>query len=166
MYVHTYMACLIFVSTCFVRASRNCDLFTLDKTDLDICLRFDRNLSTKIFKVANMRHKTFQRNLKASSIMINEKRRMSSSAAAAAAAVAAASVMKSSVQMEDIELGIMSTNMVNSTTQVDENGDAEVPWFKHPLYFTISHQSYLIKALSVVSILFNIVLSIIIPFEV
>ena len=112
-----------------------------------------------------MRHKTFQRNLKASSIMINTKRRMSSSAAAAAA-VAAASVMKPSVQMEDIELEIMGTNMDNSTTKVDENSDAEVPWFKYPLYFTISHQSYLIKALSVVSILFNIVLSIIIPYEV
>ena len=92
--------------------------------------------------------------------MINEKRRISSSAASAA------SVMKSSVHMEDIELGIMSTNMDNSTTKVDENSDAEVPWFKYPLYFTISHQSYLIKAVTVVSILFNIVLSIIIPFEV
>ena len=97
--------------------------------------------------------------------MINEKRRMSSSAAAAAS-VAAASVMTSSVQMEDIELGIMNTNMDNSSTKVEENSDAEFPWFKYPLYFIISHQSYLIKALSVASILFNIVLSIIIPFEV
>ena len=160
------------VSTCFVRASRNCDLFTLDKTDLDICLRYDRNLSTKIFKVANLRHQAFQRNLKASSTMIN-KRRISSSAAAAAAATAAAataraaaSVMKWSVHMEDIELGIMGSNTVSSTAEVDENSDAEVPWFKYPLYFTISYQSYLVKALTVVSILFNIVLSIIIPYEV
>ena len=91
-----------------------------------------------------------------------------SSAAAAAAIVAA---KKSSVHMEDIELGIMNNNITNSTTQVNststnEKSDAEVPWFKYPLYFTISHQNYIIKALSVISILLNIVLSITIPYEV
>ena len=88
-----------------------------------------------------------------------------SSAAAAAATVAA---KKSSVHMEDIELGIINngnTTKVNSTT-INDDSDAEVPWFKYPLYFTISYQSYLIKALSVISILLNIVLSITIPYEV
>ena len=156
------------VSTHFIRASRNCDLFTLDKTDLDICLRFDRNLSTKIFKMANVRHRTFQRNLRAGSITINERRRVSSSAAAAAVVFP----KKLSVHVEDIELGIIGNNTHNSTTnkvsaaKINESSDAEVPWFKYPLYFTISYQSYLIKGLTVISILFNIILNITIPYEV
>ena len=91
-----------------------------------------------------------------------------SSAATAAATVAA---KKSSVHMEDIELGIINNNVIGNTTKVNStriNDDsvAEVPWFKYPLYFTISYQSYLIKTLTVISILFNIILNITIPYEV
>ena len=146
------------MSTCFVRASRNCDLFTLDKDDLDTCLRFDKNLSTKIFQVANRRYQTLRRNVKASSIIINRKREMSAFASASPA-------RKSSVKVEDIELGIMNSSITKTSGDI-ESSDVEIPWFKYPLYFTISHQNYFIKALIVISILFNIVLSIIIPYEV
>ena len=141
----------------FVRASRNCDLFTLDKADLDTCLSFDKDLSTKIFEKANIKHQTLQRNVKASSAMINRKREMS----------AAMSVKKSALNMEDIELGVMDNGGATKATTKDvENSDAEFPWFKYPIYFTICHQSYFIKVLTFISVLFNIVLAIIIPYEV
>lgn len=75
------------------------------------------------------------------------------------------SVIRSSgIDVEDIELGMLGDD---SGTPIDgETDNAQIPWFKYPLHFTISYQNYFIKFLSVASILFNIVLSIIIPYEV
>ena len=140
------------MSTCCIRASRNCDLFTLDKADLDTCLHFHKDLSSKIFHVANIRYQNLKNNVKASTISINNRRRMSSA------------IRSSGIDMEDIELGILrNDNVIPIDVETD---NAQIPWFKYPLHFTISYQNYFIKFLSVVSILFNIVLSVIIPYEV
>ena len=79
---------------------------------------------------------------------------------------AAMSVKKSAVNMEDIELGVINNGGTTKATEDIENSDTEFPWFKYPIYFTIFNQSYFIKVLSFISILFNIVLAIIIPYEV
>ena len=73
-------------------------------------------------------------------------------------------IRSSGIDVEDIELGILGNDNV---TPLDvETDNAQIPWFKYPLHFTTSYQNNFIKFLSVVSILFNIVLSIIIPYEV
>ena len=129
----------------------------MDKADLDTCLNFDKDLSTRIFEKANIKHQTLQRNVKASNVLINRKREMSA---------AAMSVKKSAVNMEDIELGVINNGSTTKATEDIENNDTGFSWFKYPIYFTICHQSYFIKALSFISVLFNIVLAIIIPYEV
>ena len=142
-----------YLSTCCIRASRNCDLFTLDKADLDTCLHFHKDLSSKIFRVANIRYQTLKSNVKAAStVNINNRRRMS------------CAIKSSGIDMEDIELGILGND--DGTSLDVETDNTLIPWFKYPLHFTISYQSYFIKFLSVLSILFNIALSVIIPYEV
>lgn len=138
-----------------VRASRNCDLFTLDKNDLDTCLRFHKDLSTKIFQMASMQYHNLQNDVKASSTTINRR----------AMSVASASNKKSGTTVEDIELGMINSGGVGPNRDV-ETSTAQNPLLKYLVYFTFSHQSHFVKALAFVSILFNIVLSIIIPYEV
>ena len=135
-----------------IRASRNCDLFTLDKDDLDTCLHFHKDLSSKIFRVANKRYQALKNNVRASSISINSKKRMS------------VAIKTFGAGLEDIELGMLEDDAI-AAMDIETN-DGKIPWFKYPFQFTISHQKGFIKALSVFSILFNIVLSVIIPYEV
>ena len=66
--------------------------------------------------------------------------------------------------LEDVELGMLEDDTI-AAMDIETN-DVKIPWLKYPFQFTISHQSGFIKALSVFSILFNIVLSVIIPYEV
>ena len=66
--------------------------------------------------------------------------------------------------LEDIELGMLEDDTM-ATMDIETN-DEKISWFKYPFQFTVSHQSGFINALSVFSILFNIVLSVIIPYEV
>lgn len=188
----------------------------MDKDDLDTCLRFHKDLSTKIFEVANTRYQNFQKHVRKSSILVTRKRRPS-------AAVASMFYMKTSGSVEDVEDGISDIDTAKSNSDVPSHkkksvgiedielglntaksnsdvptckkrsmsieeielgiiGDIDtpksnndlqstdardqIPWFKYPLCFTVSHHSYFVKALSFISNLFNIVLCIIIPYEV
>ena len=216
----------------------------MDKDDLDTCLRFHKDLSTKIFEVANTRYHNFQKHVRTSSIVIARKRQPSAAIAAmsykktsvtvedveheisdvdtaksnsdvpsrkkksveiedvefglttaksnsdvpsrkkksieiedvelglttAKSNSDAATCKRRSVSVEEIELGILGdidTAKSNSDVQsVRTNAQDPIPWFKYPLYFTISYQSYFVKALTFISNLFNIILCIIIPYEV
>jgi len=109
--------------------------------------------------MANVRYHNLQKNVKLSSMSINKKKETS------AASTSAMSANKSGIDVEDIELGIINNGIAKPNEEV-ENSATQFSWLKYLIFFTISHQSYFVKALSGVSILFNIVLSIIIPYEV
>ena len=190
----------------------------MDKDDLDTCLRFHKDLSTKIFEVANTRYQNFQRHVRTSSIVVTRKRQASAAVAAMSYKKTNASVedveheisdvdiaksnsdvpahKKRSVEIEDAELGLTSAKSngdvpiatyKKSSVSIEEIelgiiGDIDtaksysdvqstdvrdqIPWFKYPLCFIISHHSYFVKVLTFISNLFNIILCIIIPYEV
>ena len=136
----------------------------MDKDDLDTCLRFHKDLSTKIFEVANTRYQNFRINVQTTTIISGRKRPSS-------AAVAAMSYQRTSISVEDIELGLADIDTAKSNNDVPSDVLStdirhQIPWFKYPLYFTISHHSYFVKILKFFSNLFNIILCIIIPYEV
>ena len=161
----------------------------MDKDDLDTCLRFHKDLSTKIFEVANIRYKNFQKNIRASSIIITKKRHTfaaitamfynKTSVGVEDVEIGTADIdtvksnsdlsscKKTSVSIEDVELGITDIDTTKSNSDVlSTDAHDQIPWFKYPLCFTISHHSYFVKVLTFISHLFNIILCIIIPYEV
>ena len=136
----------------YVRASTNCDLFTLDKPDYDICLKFHQDLSTKMFQFATTRYRILQKHVRSSIAMNSQSRRNTPSSA-----------RRSDVEVKDIELGILYNSTQPSTT-VKSNVKRLIK--KYLWFYTISYKSKFVKILTAVSLLLNATLSFVIPYEV
>ena len=136
----------------YFRASTNCDLFTLDKPDFDICLKFRQDLSTKIFQFVTTRyHAALQKHDQISLATINDQSKPSTSVTAS----------KSDIKMEAIELGTLDDSTQRPMTTVK----SRLIW-KYMWLFTISHKSIFAKTLNAVSLLLNTTLSFTIPYQV
>ena len=134
------------------RTSTNCDLFTLDKPDFDVCLNFHQDFSTKLSQFATARyHAALQKHNQTNTATMNVQSNPSTSSFA----------RRSDVEMEDIEFGILDDSPQPTTTVKK----SKLIW-KHTWFFTISHQSKFANTLTAVSLLLNATLSFIIPYQV
>ena len=148
----TSMADILNTLYSYFRASTNCDLFTLDKPDFDICLKFRQDLSTKMFQFVTTRyHAALQKHDQIRLATINDQSKPGTSAIA----------RNSDVKMEDIELGTLDDSTQQPTTTVK----SRLIW-KYMWPFTISHKSIFAKTLNAVSLLLNTTLSFTIPYQV
>jgi len=138
--------------TSYIRASTNCDLFSLDKPDFDICLKFHRDLSTKMFQFATTRYRALQRHVRTSTAMNSLSRRNNS-----------LSARRSDVEVEDIELGMLDNSTQLSTTV--RSNTRRLIW-KCLWLYTISYKSKFVKILTAISLLLNATLTFILPYEV
>jgi len=136
------------------RASTNCDFFTLDKADFDICLKFHEDLSTKMFQFATTRYRVLQKHVRTSTAMNSLNRGSIPSFA-----------RRSNAEVEDIELGTLDGGaQPNTTTTIKSNVTRSI--WKCLWLYTISHKSKFVKLLTAISLLLNAAVSFIIPYEV